>query len=674
MMISGSQTQRSGKLPGIVAVLICLLCSVLFLTEITASYLHLNSIATVSLILFVAFFGLTLLHPFLGIVVFIATVPLVSGYMVTSGIDERFYIGFSGVFLAWFGRRLLLKKSLFSPNWYCLLVDCLLIVVLSHVGLVIFRIVEFPDFSRDWLKWFCFFPLASQKDVLWQITASLIVVKGLLLFRMILVEVNSHVKWSLLKGVFLFHMITLLLFALGQIVSLLGRGVSRIRLHLPFDDIHSYGSYVGLLLLLSFSMMVLHRNHRNKRIAEHGQSLVKYVASHKRILYVAATLLFGALIFFAQSRMSWISVFMVGFVLVIVRIFIANKKYGLMLLLSGIVLVSLGSTYSDRLLEVDNYSVQRLGSILNVDNYATDKNLYYRYELWKRAQAIIAAYPLTGTGPGSFYRISQNFTTDEQRWPNFHENAHNYFLQISAEGGLPFGIIFICLVAGLVWRGLFRSHGDDVVENDDSVFVQALAVGACGYLVTMMTGHPLLLLTQQFLFWFTLAVIASYPYPQTSSRPQEGKGATRVSMLGIGLLGVFLGGLLVNILKEEPRTLPAQYGLYGQEKWPSGYYHWTAGKAAFPLAHDLDNVTINVRTQPFNTSGPDGLQLKIFLNDDLVESVPFHDGEQKTLSYSLKSYNHKPVQLSLEMDRVFSPRQLHLSNDSRKLGVAINYY
>ncbi|MBE9574845.1 MAG: hypothetical protein IMF20_06920, partial [Proteobacteria bacterium] len=38
-------------------------------------------------------------------------------------------------------------------------------------------------------------------------------------------------------------------------------------------------------------------------------------------------------------------------------------------------------------------------------------------------------------------------------------------------------------------------------------FITGLLIGLSAYLITMLTGHPLLLPNQQFLFWFVIATM-----------------------------------------------------------------------------------------------------------------------------------------------------------------------
>ena len=114
---------------------------------------------------------------------------------------------------------------------------------------------------------------------------------------------------------------------------------------------------------------------------------------------------------------------------------------------------------------------------------------------------MVSDFPITGTGIGTFYRISplyHDISTKEFR--DYYENAHNYFLQFASELGLPalfifLGILFMTFQAGLAYLRRFK---------ESAPLVKGFLFGLGAYLITCMTGHPLLLSNQQFLFWFII--------------------------------------------------------------------------------------------------------------------------------------------------------------------------
>ena len=137
------------------------------------------------------------------------------------------------------------------------------------------------------------------------------------------------------------------------------------------------------------------------------------------------------------------------------------------------------------------YVTQRFWYILNLRNSQWETVLRKAY--WLAAVDAIAAAPVLGIGIGRFYS-SPYILRRFQHW----EHAHNYFLQIGAELGL----------AGLfLWGGLlaawFRSLSDRhsaSVDEPERWTLFGLGVGMFAYLITCLTGHPLVL-TEQQLLW-----------------------------------------------------------------------------------------------------------------------------------------------------------------------------
>jgi len=84
-------------------------------------------------------------------------------------------------------------------------------------------------------------------------------------------------------------------------------------------------------------------------------------------------------------------------------------------------------------------AIARYSRALDVKN--VPKVLSSRLALWDRAVGIMGEFPLTGAGIGTFYRISPNYHDQEKKdWlkrVKWKENAHNYYLQLGADLGIP---------------------------------------------------------------------------------------------------------------------------------------------------------------------------------------------------------------------------------------------
>jgi len=126
-----------------------------------------------------------------------------------------------------------------------------------------------------------------------------------------------------------------------------------------------------------------------------------------------------------------------------------------------------------------------------------------RQAMWLAGIRMVKERPIFGQGPGTFVNKLGNYyrPTDEGRKPP-HENAHNYFIQVAAETGL-FGLLgFLWIVFTGMAAGFTRPL------NEEGTRARLLTIGIAGYLITALSGHPLVLSEQAFLFWGYLGILA----------------------------------------------------------------------------------------------------------------------------------------------------------------------
>jgi hypothetical protein len=117
-----------------------------------------------------------------------------------------------------------------------------------------------------------------------------------------------------------------------------------------------------------------------------------------------------------------------------------------------------------------------------------------RWFITKRTVEMISAHPM-GIGPGNFkttYGILQEayFRTHEINTSNAlladnTEFALNEYLQITAEGGLLFGLLFFCFIFFTIWMGL------KIYKKTKSNFILACLAGFVGVSVASLTFYML---------------------------------------------------------------------------------------------------------------------------------------------------------------------------------------
>src|SRR5690606_2753809 len=117
-----------------------------------------------------------------------------------------------------------------------------------------------------------------------------------------------------------------------------------------------------------------------------------------------------------------------------------------------------------------------------------------------------ARCPVSGVGLGDYVRSTRRFITPEQpmlqRFAPQGENAHNNFLQIVVELGIPAGLVFLWLVLPTVIAGFGRAGA--LAE----AWVRSMAFGVAAFLLTALFGHPLLTSQVGATFFVALGITA----------------------------------------------------------------------------------------------------------------------------------------------------------------------
>ena len=190
-----------------------------------------------------------------------------------------------------------------------------------------------------------------------------------------------------------------------------------------------------------------------------------------------------------------------------------------------------------------------------------------RASLAKGALEMARAEPVFGVGVGRFYPLSVDYTLKQYIAPR--ENAHNNFLQILAELGVPGLILFLSIVALSIREGV-RSAGESWIAAGS-------AAGAAAYLLTCMAGHPLLVDAAAYPFWIALGLAAT----PLASAP----GLSRRSMLVIGAVAVaVLVSLPFRLARAEQyanlESASAGFSVW-QRETDGKRYRWSGGHATF---------------------------------------------------------------------------------------------
>src|SRR5204863_8632156 len=159
----------------------------------------------------------------------------------------------------------------------------------------------------------------------------------------------------------------------------------------------------------------------------------------------------------------------------------------------------------------------------------------FRIQFAETSYRMIRARPWFGIGVGQYYPTSPLFFTPPLASAYGAENAHDYFLQLAAEIGLVGFAACAMLLAGTAWLVARRLAG-----APDDYRVLGLAAGVAAFLLTCITGHPLLVSEVAYSFWIAAGLLLVLSSP---IRVDSGAGRPFVEVTP--RRAVFAAGLLL---------------------------------------------------------------------------------------------------------------------------------
>lgn len=144
------------------------------------------------------------------------------------------------------------------------------------------------------------------------------------------------------------------------------------------------------------------------------------------------------------------------------------------------------------------------------------------------------------------------------------------------------------------------------------------------------------------------------------------------SLLLVALVLV-VAGHLYNCCTGDAYPDPYEYGLYATETVDGKQMRWTWKRACLRTEADTDILSFSLYAAPHNI-GEDGLDVKIFLDDQLLDRVHFVETGHKGVSYHVPRMTGEDISLKMEVNRTFNPHSQGISTDvkkNREQGVAI---
>ena len=223
-------------------------------------------------------------------------------------------------------------------------------------------------------------------------------------------------------------------------------------------------------------------------------------------------------------------------------------------------------------------------------NLGSSDALSYRIMMGRAAVNLMAAHPLEGVGLGGFYKRSGQL-----------ENAHNNFLQIGAELGLPALVLFVAIVVFALWQLWKSSTGPPWTSP-----AAGLLAGLVAFLLTCILGHPLLVREAAYPFWIAVGLAIA-----TDSRVSFGSVARRSAILALFVIVAALP-FRVSAAIGEANLEHSSAGFSAWQRLADGTrYRWAGGRSSFFVESNARAVRIPLRR---GSKAPATVQVRIFLD------------------------------------------------------------
>ena len=226
-----------------------------------------------------------------------------------------------------------------------------------------------------------------------------------------------------------------------------------------------------------------------------------------------------------------------------------------------------------------------------------------RLPWWQAGAAMFRDHPVVGAGLGRYPRLMGSYGGGPSR-----ENTHNLFLQLLAETGLV-GFTAFMAVCGSICLALARAIATAHDNGRRAVALGGL-IGVVAFLLTLLTGHTLLLPSGQILWASFVALVLtiaapSRPHPDRASIDSRSAVRERRAFVAIGALGVALVAPTVgsarNITPRFPGAWGYEAGLHGEERGAANErYRWTSDRALLDLRVPTGATAIVIRIAALN--------------------------------------------------------------------------
>ena len=320
-------------------------------------------------------------------------------------------------------------------------------------------------------------------------------------------------------------------------------------------------------------------------------------------------------------------------------------------------------------------AVVMLGATFVTSGLSTDPtgsasaSLAMRSEFNATTGRMFASAPVFGVGIGRYYPRSAEFMSARLKAVYPYENAHNYLFQQFAELGLVGGLLCLALLATLIggtWRALTSSSHPAAT---------ALLTGAVGYLVTCLTGHPLLVPEAAFPFWIALGAAAAVSTAHPSGRFDPTWLTRGVTVLLAASL--IMAAARANSAFPAPPAAPEDRGFHDERQTADGVkYRWSTRHAVAWVQPDVGFLTLNVQA-PSLPGRQRPFVVRLEADGRVVQQATVPPGRWTQIGVALTERGATPRRrIDLRVNQVWSEKRDRPGpnvTDDRPLGIMVGY-
>ena len=331
------------------------------------------------------------------------------------------------------------------------------------------------------------------------LTSAFLWLQGLFFFRVL--YTSSQEQWTeslnpkvvgiaivhWLRPVFAVYSVTMAVFLLFQFIFQIPERWVGAGFQAPYEDISSYGSIAVAVFIFAVAT----------RYATPWYKLAVNILGCVCLLLMVVA---------SWSRGTWLAGSLFLLLIAAIRL---PRLYTTALILIFIVAVVVINANAGRPSWVNQPYLSRLVALARLEN-PTNKDAG-RLNLYKKAARMIHHRPLVGDGIGSFYLTSVNYASPNDPYGAAPDFAHNVFLQIAAEEGVPISTLFAGLIGATLWCGFrcwLRQRAEETKYSAGALLILGATLALGAYLQTQMTANSLnVYVSNQFFFWFLMAAL-----------------------------------------------------------------------------------------------------------------------------------------------------------------------